>query len=543
MALYKYFYHEERGEFHGYVEDLNGKIIWDVKYPDYYEDDETGELIESSTIFHDGFLAGVDDVEGLENYLKSLHILKAKDELIAYNDNDDDYADGGGLQKKYSVVFFVMNDDDYEDNEPTNIRIVEIVEAIDRDDAVEKAMQSVREKYPDIRVSEFDIYGVREVKDDEYASGGETKFKKVRTLAEAKKDPRVQTIYFEPDDYREKSGSWWLELKDGYKCRSMSCGTIHEDTLREVLDLLNNDVVKESEYARGGSTPEYETYHETLASVLDEAEEYITKKGYKFTEDRYYPDVTSGGIPYGVTQRITRDVEEVAGKQRQNTLILTIYRMDSGRYELVMFLTRTKYDLGGRVDMDTLMFNLEQIKKQYPKAKVTYYFAKDSTGTGYVIEAKENNKIVYSSYKMASGGSLETKLKKKLTETFELPLEMAVYVPSTDKANVIISKRDYANRIEEVEKYLSNLFGGYSAVGVDGGYVSDEKGLIQEDVTRVATFGSTENFESKFTALVNKVVDWCNKWGQESMGFEFEGDMFYIDKKASFKHGGVIIKK
>jgi len=32
----------------------------------------------------------------------------------------------------------------------------------------------------------------------------------------------------------------------------MGSGTIHEDTLKEVLDLLNTDVVKESEYADGG---------------------------------------------------------------------------------------------------------------------------------------------------------------------------------------------------------------------------------------------------------------------------------------------------
>ena len=136
------------------------------------------------------------------------------------------------------------------------------------------------------------------------------------------------------------------------------------------------------------------------------------------------------------------------------------------------------------------------------------------------------------------GGTLEAKMKKKLSESLELPMELAIYVPSTDKANIIISKKDFQNRVEEVERFLSDLFGGYSAVSVDGGYVSEDKGLIQEDVTRVATFGSIENFESNFERLINKIGEWCNKWGQESMGFEFEDDMFYIDKNTTLEKGG-----
>ena len=45
MANYKYSFHEERGEFHGYVEDEMGNTIYEMHYPEYYEDDETGELI------------------------------------------------------------------------------------------------------------------------------------------------------------------------------------------------------------------------------------------------------------------------------------------------------------------------------------------------------------------------------------------------------------------------------------------------------------------------------------------------------------------
>jgi hypothetical protein len=175
--------------------------------------------------------------------------------------------------------------------------------------------------------------------------------------------------------------------------------------------------------------------------------------------------------------------------------------------------------------------------KAYRVKSLFSEFGGDKKGTEYEYSEDKLQKHI-----MASGGALETKLKKKLGESFELPMEVAVYVPSTEKANVIISKKEFTNRVEEVEKYLSNLFGGYSAVSVDGGYMSDEKGLIQEDVARVASFGGKADFESKFQNLLRQVTKWGADWGQESMGLEFEGDMFYIDSNAKFKDGGMMAK-
>jgi hypothetical protein len=65
--------------------------------------------------------------------------------------------------------------------------------------------------------------------------------------------------------------------------------------------------------------------------------------------------------------------------------------------------------------------------------------------------------------------------------------------------------------------------------------------LINEDVTRVVAFSSREGFEKKIDTLLKKIVDWCAKWSQESIGFEFEGDLFYIDAKSNFEYGGQVI--
>jgi hypothetical protein len=135
-------------------------------------------------------------------------------------------------------------------------------------------------------LSKLDMMQRMKIKKMNFANGGEIKIKKVRTLEDAKKDPRVENIYFEPHDYRQKSGSWWLELKEGYICKSMSCGTIHEDTLKDVLDLLNTDVVEESKYANGGETDD-EQYFIAICNYvgfLPNVKDYDTEKHYRLSD-------------------------------------------------------------------------------------------------------------------------------------------------------------------------------------------------------------------------------------------------------------------
>ena len=95
MSALKYSYHEERGEFHGYVEDEMGNVIYEMHYPEFYEDDETGELIESSTIFEDGFMQDADDTEGLRKYLLSMRLINEDDEVIHESEYKSTYNDGG----------------------------------------------------------------------------------------------------------------------------------------------------------------------------------------------------------------------------------------------------------------------------------------------------------------------------------------------------------------------------------------------------------------------------------------------------------------
>ena len=86
MAIYIYDYHDERGEFHAYVRDEAGNIVWEVHYPEYLEDDESGELLEASTIFEDGYLKNADDLEGLYYYLRDFGAIEEDDEVVKQDD-------------------------------------------------------------------------------------------------------------------------------------------------------------------------------------------------------------------------------------------------------------------------------------------------------------------------------------------------------------------------------------------------------------------------------------------------------------------------
>jgi hypothetical protein len=154
------------------------------------------------------------------------------------------------------------------------------------------------------------------------------------------------------------------------------------------------------------------------------------------------------------------------------------------------------------------------------------------------IESGQNfdPKIEYS-----NGGEVEQKIKDKLAKgAFELPMELIVYVPSTKQGNQIIPKSELQQRVKSVKTYLSSLFGGFSAAPIDGGYVSEDKnkGLIEEDAVKVTAFATKEALESNMDALLAKVKKWCAQWSQESIGLEFEGDLFYVSKTAKFNGGG-----
>jgi hypothetical protein len=229
-----------------------------------------------------------------------------------------------------------------------------------------------------------------------------------------------------------------------------------------------------------------------------------------------------------------------------------------------MFSGDRMFKNGGSIDKDERDRDMEEIKsiiedyrdcmKRRAMCDATKKYAQSCVYKEKAMDCKRKAAKMISKYRekygrtessswmeFSKGGNIQKQedvvdaAKEKLNESFVLPIELAVYVPSTKGADETIEQNEFRNRVLETEKYLSELFGGYSKVDIDGGYVSETKGLINEDVAKVVAFSQDENFLSnKLPRLIKRITMWCDEWTQESIGFEIEGDLFYIDKNFQY---------
>lgn len=140
---------------------------------------------------------------------------------------------------------------------------------------------------------------------------------------------------------------------------------------------------------------------------------------------------------------------------------------------------------------------------------------------------------------MARGG--RTPSLPKADRMFHLPVEMAVYVPSTSNVSEAIDDNAMRKRVDEVSKTLSTMFGGYTSSEAVGGYVSKDGNLVNEKIIRVVSYSTKDSFNENKVKLIEMLASWASEWGQEAIGYEYEGDLYYIDAK--YEDGGMMLKK
>lgn len=113
------------------------------------------------------------------------------------------------------------------------------------------------------------------------------------------------------------------------------------------------------------------------------------------------------------------------------------------------------------------------------------------------------------------------------------PLELTLFVPST-KGRIRIPKEELNKRVSEAERKMSSLFGGYTRVNAYGGWISDGK-LIEEPVGSVTSYTTVRDFSKNKNEFETYVEEIRRKYRQESVGIEFEGDMFFYEPKDTDK--------
>lgn len=110
------------------------------------------------------------------------------------------------------------------------------------------------------------------------------------------------------------------------------------------------------------------------------------------------------------------------------------------------------------------------------------------------------------------------------------PIETAITVPSTTSTDKPISKAQMRTRVNRVRKLLSDKFGGYTSVKGMGGWVEGGE-VIKENIVKVTGFAKVEDYKKHQRALKRDIFELGKKWGQESMAFEKEGDLFFYNIK------------
>jgi hypothetical protein len=111
---------------------------------------------------------------------------------------------------------------------------------------------------------------------------------------------------------------------------------------------------------------------------------------------------------------------------------------------------------------------------------------------------------------------------------FHLPVECVVYVPSTTAESIPIGEDEFRGRVDETAGILVDLFGGCRESTARGRYRDQDGNLIVEEVAVVTGYGTVADYAGKRQWLLAWLIDAKVRWGQESIGFEFEGDLWYV---------------
>lgn len=108
---------------------------------------------------------------------------------------------------------------------------------------------------------------------------------------------------------------------------------------------------------------------------------------------------------------------------------------------------------------------------------------------------------------------------------------IAVIVPSTINANESASNELIVKWIKAAKMKFARLFGGFTAHNAVGGWVSSEHGLIEENVTVVASFTDEDGL-----GFVEKVKEFAAEMaealGQEAVSVEVDHQLEFVSSLA-----------
>lgn len=116
-----------------------------------------------------------------------------------------------------------------------------------------------------------------------------------------------------------------------------------------------------------------------------------------------------------------------------------------------------------------------------------------------------------------------------MPENYHLELETVVYVPSTGRSQKFIGQDKFNRRIKNTRDFLRDTLGGYTSIAATGGFTRDDGTPVHEPVAKVVAFATKEDFREKRGEIKRWLLKKKSEWGQDSIGYEFEGDLYYLE--------------
>lgn len=105
----------------------------------------------------------------------------------------------------------------------------------------------------------------------------------------------------------------------------------------------------------------------------------------------------------------------------------------------------------------------------------------------------------------------------------------AVYLTDHDNNGNKISEIEFYSRIREIEDFFVNLFGGHTRAALGKGEFKTLKGkIIEENTVKIESFTDRKTFQKNSEKLKNWLLKKKLEWKQEYIGYEFQGNLFYL---------------
>tara|TARA_R110001632_G_scaffold223706_2_gene355686 strand:- start:741 stop:2423 length:1683 start_codon:yes stop_codon:yes gene_type:complete len=267
-------------------------------------------------------------------------------------------------------------------------------------------------------------------------------------------------------------------------------------------------------YEKGGRVSDKRQYMaEFMADLMPD--DYLEQLGGNAT----YKD----GVKWELENRIKTDADaEYYGEKYESS-----------------YITGKDYEKGGEVNEAYVDF-MNKKKGFRPDRKYFKTYEEAEKWARKEFDRFNSDMIGYTEFERplmgyAKGGAL--------SKEFKFDKNFVVYVPSTSDVSDKISRKELDSRVNEVKEYVANTFGGYTETETEGGYKSSKGDIVEEDVVKVSVFSKNKDWKDKEYEVVKKAKQWAREWGQEAIGFEYEGDLYYIDGDGKMEKGGLTASK